>query len=340
MSAQHPRLPRYLPSAHAPTRRFDGLTQLHAFNFDNRGGVAYHSRHLFPEIEQHILKHRSYGTFAGLLAWGGVLGQLVTRLLQLLRLAAPTAPVDAASGRTLQNLGVTIGRIAGRLVSKTDATAVAPIDLHTLRASPPISYTGALRCGWRLSGLVGTKLCLLCAFACIQTCFEHPAADMNPAFQGHVAAAHGQRDEGRREFFNFVLEFGARPTYRLFCIPDDDPAGHLLATIQADAAYIHRWGQPWTARRWCRGEPGVPAQPTTHASEPCRRRCLPLLPLRSFAMTENYLVLMVNPLLLNTLKMALYGAPGQAMEWTPSKGVVFYVVEKARGGRGHVATYK
>jgi carotenoid cleavage dioxygenase-like enzyme len=63
-----------------------------------------------------------------------------------------------------------------------------------------------------------------------------------------------------------------------------------------------------------------------------------LLLRRSFAMTQRYLVLMVWPLLLSLPKMALFGAPGKAMAWTPDKGTMFYVVDKEQGG--HVATYK
>lgn len=101
------------------------------------------------------------------------------------------------------------------------------------------------------------------------------SADLNPAFSGYLSAAHGQRDEARRECYNFVLDFpGGKPTYRVFAISDPPagagaagagaadgdaaaaaaeggggtsaPLGRVLATIEAPAAYIHRCG--------CRGE--------------------------------------------------------------------------------------
>jgi hypothetical protein len=57
-----------------------------------------------------------------------------------------------------------------------------------------------------------------------------------------MAAAHGQRDEAARTHFNFTLELGPPPcAYRVFAIPDEEPRSHLLATVRADPAYVHRW---------------------------------------------------------------------------------------------------
>ena len=57
-------------------------------------------------------------------------------------------------------------------------------------------------------------------------------------------------------------------------------------------------------------------------------------------MTENYLVFMVWPSLLPLLKRVTFGSPGKALTWRPDKGTLFYVVDKRKGGRGHVATFK
>lgn len=67
-------------------------------------------------------------------------------------------------------------------------------------------------------------------------------ADINPSFKGYFSAAHGQYDPSTRQYYNYTLDFplGA-PTYHIFCIPDDEPSGYLLATLRADAAYIHRY---------------------------------------------------------------------------------------------------
>lgn len=58
-------------------------------------------------------------------------------------------------------------------------------------------------------------------------------------------------------------------------------------------------------------------------------------------MTQNYLVLMVWPLLLSPAKLWLFGSPGRAMDWQPRQGTRFYVIDRREGGSGgHVATYR
>lgn len=62
--------------------RFDGLTQLHAFQLGG-GQVSVRSRHLYPEIEAHIARHGVYSGFAGPQPARGVLGMLARRTLQV-----------------------------------------------------------------------------------------------------------------------------------------------------------------------------------------------------------------------------------------------------------------
>ena len=82
---------------------------------------------------------------------------------------------------------------------------------------------------------------------------------------------------------------------------------------------------------------------TCLTAAPC---CCPVLPPAaaapcSFALTENYLVLMVWPLLVSPLKLALLGSISAAMSWQPQKGTMLYVVDRRQGSSaGHVATYR
>lgn len=87
--------------------RFDGLTQLHAWEFD-QGRVFYRSRHLYPALERHASlagRHTGFDCPPGTT----LLGALGRRLLQALRLTAPSHPDDPTQRF---NVGVTIGPIA------------------------------------------------------------------------------------------------------------------------------------------------------------------------------------------------------------------------------------
>lgn len=180
---------------------FDGITQLHAWDFD-QGKVFYRSRHLYPALERHVSQTGRYSGFA-CAAGSTMLGTLGWRLLQALRLVAPRQPNDPTSRF---NVGVTVGPIAQQLFSKTDANMLTPIDQGTLAPGPQTTYTA-----------------------------------MNPAFKGFLSAAHGQRDEARKTYYNYTLDFPG--TYHVFAIPDGEPAGRLLASIRAAPAYVHSFAQ-------------------------------------------------------------------------------------------------
>lgn len=60
----------------------------------------------------------------------------------------------------------------------------------------------------------------------------------------------------------------------------------------------------------------------------------------SFASTENYIVLMLWPCLFNPLKMLINKSLYSDLQWKPENDVKFYIVDKTKGGRGHVATYR
>ena len=180
-----------------------------------------------------------------------------------------------------------------------------------------------------------------------------PHPDLNPAFRGPLSGAHTQRDDAERACYGYTLDVTARGRgrYRLFAVPDAQPAGRLLAAIEADPAFVHRWaGAGMASRRaWRRCgnmawqcHARLQPSPAAHAAHAPtsdllsgRARDHPLL---SFAMTQNYLVLAVWPLLLSPLKLALHRAPLPAMAWRPEKGTMFYVVDRRSGG--HVATYR
>ena len=107
IATPEPLVPSPPPSPLAVCARFDGLTQLHAWEFD-QGKVFYRSRHLYPALERHVSQTGRYSGFA-CAAGSTMLGTLGRRLLQALRLVAPRQPNDPTSRF---NVGVTVGPIA------------------------------------------------------------------------------------------------------------------------------------------------------------------------------------------------------------------------------------
>ena len=60
----------------------------------------------------------------------------------------------------------------------------------------------------------------------------------------------------------------------------------------------------------------------------------------SFAQTEQYLVLMVWPCVLDPLRMVLNNSVFHDMQWKPELGVRLHVIDKRKDGKGHMATYR
>ncbi|KFH41046.1 Beta,beta-carotene 15,15'-monooxygenase-like protein [Hapsidospora chrysogenum ATCC 11550] len=67
-------------------------------------------------------------------------------------------------------------------------------------------------------------------------------ATLNPLLKGQMACAHAPRDPQTGDLFNFNLEMGRRPTYRIFRANASTGTVDILATLPAPelrAAYIH-----------------------------------------------------------------------------------------------------
>ena len=66
----------------------------------------------------------------------------------------------------------------------------------------------------------------------------------------------------------------------------------------------------------------------------------PLFVWRSFAQTEHYLILMVWPCVFDPLRMVLNKSVFHDLQWKPELGVKLHVIDKCKGGKGHMATYR
>jgi torulene dioxygenase len=62
---------------------------------------------------------------------------------------------------------------------------------------------------------------------------------LHPDLKGQLSSAHAKSDPITGDVFNFNLEFGLRPTYRIFRVSASTGETSILATLDADAAYIH-----------------------------------------------------------------------------------------------------
>lgn len=64
------------------------------------------------------------------------------------------------------------------------------------------------------------------------------------------------------------------------------------------------------------------------------------MPVCSFAVTENYVVMFHWPAVIKPLKLVLGQRLLPALEWQPEAGTRIHVIDRKRGGRGLVALYK
>ncbi|KAJ3540060.1 hypothetical protein NM208_g5225 [Fusarium decemcellulare] len=128
-------------------------------------------------------------------------------------------------------------------------------------------------------------------------------SELHPSLKGPTSCAHAQRDPVTGDFFNFNLEFGRVPTYRIFRVDAASGRTEILATV-ADSnvppAYLH-----------------------------------------SFFLTENYVVLCIpsSHFAWNGLKMLWKGNILESiLPFDEEKRCKWLVVDR-RHGKGLVATF-
>jgi len=112
---------------------------------------------------------------------------------------------------------------------------------------------------------------------------------------GQVTTAHPHLDRERGELVNYVANFSARTSYKVFGLPPGSHTRRQIASIPVrEPAYMH-----------------------------------------SFGITERYVVLVEFPLVVNPLRLATSGLKGRAFidnyEWKPDRGTLFTVIDRADG---------
>jgi len=171
---------------------FDGLTVLHKFTIEG-SKVKYQSRKMVPKIEEYVVKNGSYpGVTFGSDPCKTTFQKVSSVFIQ-----------QKPQGE--DNVGVTIGMLRDKLISKTDANSFLEIDPETLELKQLMDY-----------------------------------AKIDPRFTGPLSASHSQTDLETGEFFNFTTDLGRTGTYNVFSISSQE--SRLLATYAATPAYIHSFG--------------------------------------------------------------------------------------------------
>lgn len=109
---------------------------------------------------------------------------------------------------------------------------------------------------------------------------------------GHLSCGHPQYDYQNQEYINYLTCFGPINTYNLYRIKATSSQRRLIARI------------------------------------PVREPCF----MHSFALTENFIILVEFPLVIKPLAAILGGkAPMQCLSWKPQRGTNFLVVNKHSG---------
>ncbi|KAL3141623.1 hypothetical protein ABBQ32_004860 [Trebouxia sp. C0010 RCD-2024] len=123
-----------------------------------------------------------------------------------------------------------------------------------------------------------------------------------PEAKGVTSASHVERDEqaGLTYDFTMDLNYKLNGMYNVFCIPDDANEDPYMLARIQDT--------------------------------PCY--------IHSFAQTEQYLILMVWPCVFDPLRMVLNKSVFHDLQWKPKLGVKLHVIDKRKGGRGHMTTYR
>jgi beta,beta-carotene 9',10'-dioxygenase len=139
----------------------------------------------------------------------------------------------------------------------------------------------------------------------VPTVFEPISLETQGAFHfkdrlfGHLSCGHPQYDYQKQEYINYITCFGPINTYNLYRIKAKSNQRKLITRI------------------------------------PVRSPCY----MHSFALTENYIILVEFPLMVKSLPAILGGkAPMECLSWEPQRGTNFLVISKHSGQQ--VARFK
>lgn len=197
---------------------FDGLSCIHRFQIDipesGPAQVTYRSRRTVDEYLEMVRKNGTLDsiTFA---AKRDPCKSFFAKFMTMFT-AAPnsrnvgvTVSINMPGGGYTKNPGekaLANGHSTGveTLHAKTDASHLKKINPETLEPEGTVSQTS-----------------------------------LHPDLKGPLSAAHAKADPETGDIYNFNLELGYNPTYRVFCTSASTGNTSILATIPGHPAYIH-----------------------------------------------------------------------------------------------------
>ncbi|KAK5652829.1 hypothetical protein OQA88_9495 [Cercophora sp. LCS_1] len=192
---------------------FDGLAHTHRFDIVAEGPAArvyYSSRRQSEKVEADIKATgtlRSISFAQKLDPCVGMFGKFMSVFNKRsdLNTVGVTVNTDMPSFKALEKPVVDVqGHRAASVVIGTDAAVMCEIDPKTME---PITFP-------------------------TQTKFH-------PDLKGPLGGAHGKTDPETGDYFNYNLDLGKQPVYRIFRVNAATGKTDILATIPYKAAYIH-----------------------------------------------------------------------------------------------------
>lgn len=154
---------------------------------------------------------------------------------------------------------------------------------------------------------------------------------LHPDLKGPMSSAHAQRDPVTGDFYNFNLDLGATPTYRVFCVSQATGKTEILATIRC------RNGPAPSASGSSTSSPFSPSGGSTVYTSSAKPAYI-----HSFFLTARYVVLCIpcTHVAQNGLKMLWERNVLDGLEqFNPANKTRWIVVDRQASGKGVVGEF-
>ncbi|KAI5805593.1 carotenoid oxygenase [Peziza echinospora] len=198
---------------------FDGFTQIHRFNIVDSNTVYYNSRHTCDSLLEDYRRQGSIGSRFSFAQGRDPCKSIFSKFMSAFK-PAPNLVEDPIENRSRVNIGVTVSTNYPGLPSTTSEPDVAGIE--SLYAKSDNSTFQAIHP------------------ETLEPIGIAQQTKLHPDLKGPMSAAHAKSDPITGDVFNFNLEFGKHPTYRVFQVSKATGKTRILATIDdATPAYLH-----------------------------------------------------------------------------------------------------
>ncbi|KAL4769139.1 carotenoid oxygenase [Aspergillus nidulans var. acristatus] len=198
---------------YARSHWFDGFSQIHRFEIipDKEKGccrVVYTSR---SQVDELLEEGRKGGNMDKYITFGQKRDPCMSFFEKVKATFLPADATKESDHPGLSNVGVTVrpnmpGLPGGTITALSDSNQIQYLDLETLE---PVGVT--------------------------------TQKGLHPELKGPMSCAHAGYDAETGDLFNFNLDFGRSPTYRIFRTSAKTSKTEIIATINSGvkAAYIH-----------------------------------------------------------------------------------------------------